>query len=211
MFASVASSLKKLSPLALAGVAIFLTSCSSSDFSRFRQPWLGLVPAAKPGEVAPSQKRQRAPKYNWNDEQVAGRASITIDLAEQRAYFLRGNTVVGESDISTGRSGYDTPPGDYRVIQKDKNHRSTLYGDFVDGDGDVVQANADLTKQRTPRGLKFLGAKMPYFLRFYEGYGLHAGHLPGRPASHGCVRLPLIMAERFYENAPLGTPVAVLP
>ena len=66
-------------------------------------------------------------------------------------------------------------------------------------------------KEKPPEGASFQGAKMPFFLRFHDGAGMHAGRLPGHPASHGCVRLPRFMAEHFFENAPLGTPVTVTP
>ena len=136
---------------------------------------------------------------------------IKIGLSAQRATFYKGKHLVGETDISSGRDGFDTPPGRYHVIQKDKDHRSTLYGEFVDGSGQVVKSNVDITKQSPPEGATFLGAKMPYFLRFRAGYGLHAGLLPGHRASHGCVRLPLVMAEHFFNNSSVGTPVVVEP
>jgi hypothetical protein len=215
MFAPAASSILRLIPFTMAGLAMFFVGCTATGSSRIPAAKFGLFPwSRQPAATAasqPTKKPRRTAQYNWRDEKVPGRRSISIKLSEQRAYFLKGNTVIGETDISTGRAGYATPPGNYRVIQKHQDHRSTLYGDFVDRHGNVVQSNADLTKQRAPKGTRFLGAKMPYFLRFYAGYGLHAGYLPGRPASHGCVRLPLVMAQRFYENAPLGTPVAVLP
>jgi hypothetical protein len=50
---------------------------------------------------------------------------------------------------------------------------------------------------------------MPFFIRFNGGIGMHAGRLPGYPASHGCVRMPRAMAAHFFANAPLGTPVTV--
>ena len=136
---------------------------------------------------------------------------IKISVGEQRAYFYMGKKLVGETDISSGRDGYDTPPGHYAVMQKDKDHRSTLYGEFVNASGAVINSNADLTKQSVPPGATFRGAKMPFFLRFREGYGLHAGYLPGHRASHGCVRMPLDMAEHFYNHAEVGTPVIVVP
>ena len=96
------------------------------------------------------------------------------------------------------------------MLQKDKDHVSTLYGEFVDEvSGEVVKSNVDVSKESPPEGTLFEGAKMPYFLRIREGYGLHAGRLPGRRASHGCIRLPRSMAEHFFNNAESGTPVVV--
>lgn len=159
--------------------------------------------------LPPAIKPKAGPRRVWNGDGVEGAPSIEIALGEQRAYFFKGKHLVGETDISSGRDGYDTPPGRYKVIQKDKDHRSTLYGEFIDANGTVVNASADMTKQKPPAGTTFLGAKMPYFLRFQNGYGLHAGHLPGHRASHGCVRLPIGMAQHFFENSSAGTPVIV--
>ena len=132
-----------------------------------------------------------------------------MGLAEQRAFFFRGRRLVGETGISSGRNGFETPAGQYRVIQKDEKHVSNLYGDFVDAEGQVVRRNVDLTKDSPPEGTSFSGSPMPYFLRFSKGFGFHAGHLPGRPASHGCIRLPQEMARHFFENTELGTPVRI--
>jgi lipoprotein-anchoring transpeptidase ErfK/SrfK len=145
----------------------------------------------------------------WKGDGVAGAPKIVISLAKQRAYFYKGGKLVGESAVSTGRKGFETPPGTYRVTQKSKDHVSNLYGDYVDATGKVVKKNADTSKKKAPEGATFRGAKMPYFLRFYQGYGMHAGRVPRHRASHGCVRLPREMARRFFENASTGTPVTV--
>jgi lipoprotein-anchoring transpeptidase ErfK/SrfK len=113
--------------------------------------------------------------------------------------------------VSTGREGYDTPVGKFRVIRKDQDHRSSLYGDYVDDSGRVVKANVDVRKQARPPGAHYLGASMPFFLEFSPGYGLHAGHLPGYPASHGCVRLSYWKARQFFNEAQIGTSVVVRP
>lgn len=146
----------------------------------------------------------------WRGDGVAGNPSITIDLTEQRAHFFKGETEVGQSKISSGKKGFETPTGEFKIIQRDKDHVSNLYGDFVDEAG-VLKSNVDVTKEKPPEGAKFAGSKMPYFLRFHGGTGMHAGRLPGYRASHGCVRLPRVMAEHFFEHAPLGTPVRVKP
>lgn len=148
------------------------------------------------------------PSY-WKGDGVVGQPRIVISLARQRAFFSKGDTVVGESPISSGRKGFETPTGSYRVIQRDKDHFSNLYGDFIDAAGAVLKKNADTSKDKAPEGAVFKGAKMPYFLRFHGGYGIHAGRIPGRRASHGCVRLPASMARHFFLNAPIGTPVVL--
>lgn len=149
------------------------------------------------------------PVTYWDGEGKPGAPQIVIKLGEQRGYFYRGKKVVGVTRISTGKAGFSTPAGSYRVMQKDKNHLSTLYGDFVGEDGSVVKKNVDTSKDHPPVGASFRGAKMPHFLRFRGGYGLHAGRVPNYPASHGCVRLPAEMARHFFENSEVGTPVRI--
>ena len=185
----------RLSAAFLVAIVALATGCATQQTRKI---------ATKPPPPLPVEE-----KTFWRESNAAGAASIRISLSRQRAYFYKGNDLVGESPISSGRKGYDTPPGSYRVIQKDKDHVSNLYGDYVDDSGEVVQANVDVTKQETPEGATFSGAKMPYFLRFTGGYGLHAGKLPGHRASHGCIRLPREMARHFYENAVTGMPVTI--
>lgn len=147
----------------------------------------------------------------WQGDGVTGESSILIDLTAQRAHFFKGAQEVGQSLISSGKKGFETPPGEFKITQKNKNHVSNLYGDFVNAEGLAVERNVDVTKQKPPEGASFQGSKMPYFLRFNGGVGMHAGRLPGRPASHGCVRLPRLMAEHFFETAAIGTSVTVKP
>ena len=138
-----------------------------------------------------------------------GKTSIVVSLSRQQALLLRGGHEVAESPISTGREGHDTPTGRFKVIRKNENHRSSLYGDYVDEAGRVVKSNVDVRKHSKPPGTHFVGASMPYFVEFKPGYGLHAGHLPGYPASHGCVRMPYEKARQFYHAAHIGTRVVV--
>ena len=67
----------------------------------------------------------------WKGDEVKGESRIVIDLSGQRVYFYKGDALVGESVVSSGKKGFETPPGKYKVIQKDKDHASTLYGQFV--------------------------------------------------------------------------------
>ncbi|MFC6631716.1 L,D-transpeptidase [Microbulbifer taiwanensis] len=152
---------------------------------------------------------------NWFDDQAAmnssGSASIKINLSEQRAYFYKGGKLVGVSKVSSGKKGYSTGPGHFRVLSKHPNHRSTIYGSFVDmRTGRVVKADVNTRKDRRPPGTYYRGAKMNNYIRFNGGIGLHAsGHVPNYPASHGCVRMPPHMARKFYQHARVGTPVRV--
>ncbi len=146
----------------------------------------------------------------WDGDGVPGTSSITINLGEQKAFFYKDGRLVGVSMISSGREGYRTPSGQYKIIQKSKDHVSNLYGDYVDQDGNVMVANVGVKRDAKPPGTSFRGAPMPYFLRFHGGYGLHAGFLPGFAASHGCVRMPERMAQIFFANVSRGTPVRVV-
>jgi lipoprotein-anchoring transpeptidase ErfK/SrfK len=144
-------------------------------------------------------------------ESHSGRASIVVSLSAQEAYLYRGGVRTAASRISSGREGYRTPTGRFYVIRKEENHRSSLYGDYVDDSDRVVKANVDRRRERKPRGSHFVGAPMPYFLEFSPGYGLHQGYLPGVPASHGCIRMPYWKARQFYNAAHIGTSVIVKP
>lgn len=141
----------------------------------------------------------------------SGRASVVVDLGAQKAYLTRGGHAVTSSRISSGREGHRTPVGRFNVIRKDQDHRSSLYGQYVDRSGRVVRANVDVRKAAKPRGSHFVGAPMPFFVEFSPSYGLHAGYLPGVPASHGCIRMPYWKARQFYEAVHIGTRVVVRP
>lgn len=144
-------------------------------------------------------------------ERHGGRPSVEVDLSEQHAYLKRSGHITASARISSGREGHRTPVGRFSVIRKDEDHRSSLYGDYVDESGHVVRANVDARKDRKPRGSHFLGAPMPFFVEFSPSYGLHAGYLPGVPASHGCIRMPHWKARQFYRAVHVGTPVVVKP
>ena len=145
----------------------------------------------------------------WDGDSAGGSPSVKISLGEQRAYFYKSGVLVGVSQLSTGREGLNTPIGNYKIIQKDKDHVSTLFGDYVDSAGNVVVPNVDVKKDPKPPGAHFRGTPMPYFMRIVSGTGMHAGYLPGYPASHGCIRMPEFMAENFFRSVSVGTPVTI--
>src|SRR5436190_1016823 len=133
---------------------------------------------------------------------------VEIDLEQQTAYLIQGRRVALASPISSGRSGHLTETGAFKVIEKEQNHFSSLYGKIVDRNGRTVVADAD-ADMAVPRGGKFLAAPMRYFMRFHDAIGMHAGYLPGYPASHGCVRMPEQNAIAFFNAVEVGTPVHV--
>ncbi len=145
----------------------------------------------------------------WDGDNAGGNPSVKISLGEQRAYFYKSGVLVGVSQLSTGREGLNTPIGTFKIIQKDKDHVSSLFGDYVDSAGNVVVPNVDVKKDPKPPGAHFRGTPMPYFMRIVSGTGMHAGYLPGYPASHGCIRMPEFMAENFFRSVSVGTPVTI--
>src|SRR5881398_3525525 len=134
--------------------------------------------------------------------------SVEIDLQQQMAYLIRGRQLVMSSPISSGRSGHLTGTGSFKVIEKERNHYSSIYGKIVDAFGRTVVADADVD-MKVPRGCRFVPAPMPYFMRFHGSDGMHAGYLPGYAASHGCVRMPDQYAIAFFNSVSEGTPVTV--
>lgn len=135
---------------------------------------------------------------------------IKIDLSSQRAYLYRNGKLITSSPVSSGKKGSSTRTGTFKVTQKSQWHRSSFYGSYVSkSSGRVIRSNVDSRKSSPPKGSVYRGTPMFYFLRFNGPIGIHAGHLPGYPASHGCVRLPSDKAKIFYNYASVGTKVVV--
>jgi len=145
----------------------------------------------------------------WKGDGVAGKPKIVINLSTQRVQYYKGKELVGVSPISSGRESHGTVTGSYRILDKDIDHRSSLFGAYVDKDGNVVQGDVDTRTDRAPPGTTYQGANMRYFMRIVGGIGMHEGYLPGYPASHGCIRLPTKMAVIFFKATPEGTPVEI--
>jgi lipoprotein-anchoring transpeptidase ErfK/SrfK len=141
---------------------------------------------------------------------TAENAHVIVSLAKQRAYLMTGEEVAIDSPISSGKRGHTSPSGSFSVLEKDKDHRSTLYGDYVDSSGRVVRSGISARIDSAPSGTHYVGASMKWFMRLTgEGVGMHVGILPGYPASHGCIRMPEFMAENFFRSVSVGTPVTV--
>ncbi|WP_444928681.1 L,D-transpeptidase family protein [Microbulbifer sp. SSSA002] len=153
----------------------------------------------------------RYSRHMWFKTNVQGAPRIVIDLSEQMAYFYKGGRLAGITPVSTGKAGHRTPTGNFRISQKKYNHRSNLYGHYVSRRGYVLRSNVDVRRHRKPAGAIFRGASMDYMMRINGPITMHAGHVPGYPASHGCIRLPWHMARIFYHHAKVGTRVSVVP
>lgn len=128
--------------------ALVLAGCGSSD-PRFdtRTSYVGDEGGA------PSEEGGRLPYDNvsyWEGDGVVGPPHVIIRLGEQRAYFYKGQTLVGISTISTGREGYDTPLGKFHIIQKDKDHVSSRFGDYDDKQGHILMKEIDREKDPMP-------------------------------------------------------------
>ncbi|MBM4265437.1 MAG: L,D-transpeptidase [Deltaproteobacteria bacterium] len=135
-----------------------------------------LPPGTPPSAIKPGQ-------FVWDPSDAPeGPLAVIVSLTEQRAYVYRNGVLIGVSSVSTGRPGHVTPTGVFTVLQKDKDHDSSLYHD----------------------------AAMPYTERLtWGGVALHAGGLPGYPSSHGCVHLPSEFAESLFAISSLGMTVVI--
>ena len=170
-------------------------------------------PAAQPMRKASDLIRKQEPvKINQSllKQVTPDAVHVVVSLPKQRAYLMTGEQIVIESPISSGKRGHTSPTGHLQVLEKDPNHHSSLYGDFVDGSGRIVRAGVSARIDAAPSGTHFAGAAMKWFMRLTEdGVGMHIGILPGYPASHGCIRMPPDGAKLFYDHVKVGTPVDV--
>lgn len=146
----------------------------------------------------------------WDGDGVQGSPLVKINRTQQKAYFYKGGTLVGVSKISSGNEDHATPPGRYKITEKSKDHKSSVYGVFKDrATGMMTNDNVDIRVDKPKPSEIYYAAPMPNFMRFAGGIGMHTGYLPGYAASHGCIRMPHQMSEKFFENVSLGTPVIV--
>jgi lipoprotein-anchoring transpeptidase ErfK/SrfK len=165
-------------------------------------------------KARPAQVRRAQPTLAqafWRDDaSTGGKRRVVISLSHQVAQVWENSTLIAQSPVSTGREGYHTPPGAYTIVDKRREHHSSLYGEFIDASGKHV--GLARAGQKPPPGTRYVPSPMPYFMRMtWTGLGMHQGYLPGWPASHGCIRLPPAMAKRFFEELPKGTPVEIIP
>jgi lipoprotein-anchoring transpeptidase ErfK/SrfK len=149
------------------------------------------------------------------DQATSANVSVYVSLGKQRAFLKVGDEVGIDTPVSTGKRAGMTPKGSFVVVQKDPDHRSSLYGAFVDKNDMIVRAGVSAKIDSAPSGTHFKGAPMKWFMRFGEtlqsqrAEGMHVGILPGYPASHGCVRLPEKIAPIIYSKVSVGTPVTI--
>ena len=122
-------------------------------------------------------------QFVWEPKAAStGPLFLVIDLTRQRVLLYRGGVPIAASTISSGSEGRETPTGVFTILEKKVVHRSRTYDD----------------------------APMPYMQRLTaKGVAMHAGNLPGYPASHGCIRMPKDFAKLLYGITELGTPVMI--
>ena len=145
------------------------------------------------------------------DRLTPDNAQVMVSLSKQRAYLmLGGGEIAIDTPVSTGKAAGMTPTGSFKVQEKDANHHSNVYGNFVDRQGRVVRGGVSTRIDSAPSGTRFDGAPMKWFMRVSEGVGMHVGILPGYPASHGCVRMPTDIAMMFFKKVKVGTPVEIV-
>ena len=170
-------------------------------------------PSAQPMRKASDLIRKQEPvsiNQSLLKEVTPDAVHVVVSLPKQRAYLMTGEQIVIDSPISSGKRGHTSPTGHLQVLEKDPNHHSSLYGDFVDSFGRIVRAGVSARIDAAPSGTRFAGAAMKWFMRLTEeGVGMHIGILPGYPASHGCIRMPPDGAKLFYDHVKVGTPVDV--
>ncbi|BBC00636.1 MULTISPECIES: L,D-transpeptidase [Bradyrhizobium] len=144
------------------------------------------MPLPQPHRQKP---KRNAAKKNPAIEKEAGSKPqgpliISVSIDQQRVSLYDANGLYAESPVSTGMKGHSTPMGVFSVIQKQKYHQSNIYS----------------------------GAPMPYMQRItWSGIAMHAGVLPGYPASHGCIRMPMSFAVKMYNWTRMGARVFVTP
>ncbi len=121
--------------------------------------------------------------FVWAPElSAAGPALLVVNLETQRAVLFRNGVPIGASTVSSGKQGYETPTGVFTILQKRQEHYSKTYGN----------------------------APMPNMQRLtWKGVALHAGNLPGYPASHGCIRLPTKFSSLLFGATELGMTVVI--
>jgi lipoprotein-anchoring transpeptidase ErfK/SrfK len=169
-------------------------------------------PVVKMRKATDLLKKQEGPKINQQNAALVtpDNARVLISLSKQRAYLSGGDALYIDSPISSGKAIGMTPTGSFSVLEKDPNHKSNVYGAFVDPSGRVVRAGVSTKVDSAPSGTHYVGAPMKWFMRLTEqGVGMHVGILPGYPASHGCVRLPEAIAPLIYQKVKVGTPVTI--
>lgn len=149
--------------------------------------------------------------HGWHDDGGPGKVSILISLPDQIAEIKRGGRDIGWCYVATGKEGHDTRAGNYTITEKIEDKHSNRYGWIEDEFGNVVDGDAK-PSDKVPEGMLYVPAPMPYWMRLTSyGIGMHGGLIPepGKPASHGCIRMPKEFVPLLYDAVEVGTPVTI--
>lgn len=156
-------------------------------------------------------KRAERVLYHWHDDGGPGKVAVRISLPDQIAEFRRGEREIGWCYVATGREGHGTSAGSYKITEKIEDKYSNLYGWIEDEFGNVVDGDAK-PGDKVPEGMVYVPAPMPFWMRLTSyGIGMHGGLIPepGKPASHGCIRMPKEFAPVLFDSVVVGTPVTI--
>lgn len=136
---------------------------------------------------------------------------VVISLYQQRGRLYVDDQVVADWPVSTGIEGRATTPGQYKVLEKKKDHASRRFGSIKNAAGDTLVADADSRKHKLPAGAVWEGAAMPNWMRLTDyGMGMHTGAVQaGTCLSHGCIRMPDFIAAKIFDIVEVGYPVTV--
>ena len=149
--------------------------------------------------------------YDWHDDGAPGKVCIRISLPDQIATIQRGGRDIGWCYVATGKEGHGTQAGSYQIMEKIVDKHSNRYGWIEDELGNVVDGDAQ-PGDRVPEGMVYVPASMPYWMRITSyGIGMHGGLIPepGKPASHGCIRMPKAFVSLLFNSVQVGTPVII--
>lgn len=207
--------------LAAGGIALFFASCANgpgynlADDGKYYDDDGNPVNPFEPGTYEHFKADPKYPKTSdvWKNEELLSRTTpqnsrLVISLKKQRGYLMNGDQVAMDYPISSGKSGYSTPAGDYTILEKKIDKASNAYGKVYDAEGERVYGKE--SPDDVPEGGKFVGAPMPYWMRLSnDGVGHHIGRVPRYPASHGCIRGPRSVIPIVYRKVKEGTPVTV--
>lgn len=159
-----------------------------------------------------------SPTYSQSRDMWRGRAleqynpkksRVEILLKEQRGRLYINDQIAMDFPVCSGRvGGHETPRGSFRISEKKREHRSSLYGSFVNANNVIVKGDAR-SSQKAPAGARFKGALMPYWMRFNGAIGMHVGSVYRSGASHGCVRVPPEACSILFDKLAVGSQVIV--
>ena len=141
------------------------------------------VKASRPAPTVLGDEPLQPGEFAWLPQMsTGGPMMVLVNIKEQMAYVYRNGLRIGRTSVSTGKKGHETPTGVFTILQKNADHHSSIYNN----------------------------APMPFMQRLtWDGVALHAGNIPGYPASHGCVRLPYEFSKLLFDATTMGVTVVI--